>query len=44
MRKLFEEEDVDVVLSAEEFFLRFHKITKTVLAPKGVKRVEVAFR
>ena len=40
--KLFEEEDVDVVLSADKFFLRFHETTRKVLAPKGVKRVGVA--
>ena len=34
VRKLFEEEDVDVVLSADDFFLRFRKTTKMVLASK----------
>ena len=42
MRKLFKEEDVDVVLSADETFLRFHECTKKVLAPIGVKRIGVA--
>ena len=42
MRKLFEEEEIDVVLSADETFLRFYECTKQVLAPKGVKRVGVA--
>ena len=42
MCKLFEEEDVDVILSADENFPRFHETTKKVLAPKGVKRVGVA--
>ena len=41
MCKLFEEEDVDVILSADENFPRFHETTKKVLAPKGVKRVGV---
>ena len=40
--KLFEEEDVDVILSADETFLRFHECTKKVLTPIGVKRVGVA--
>ena len=35
-------EDVDVIVSAFETFLRFHKITNKVLTRKGVKRVEVA--
>ena len=43
MRKLFEEEEIDVVLSADETFLRFYECTKQVLAPKGVKRAGVAF-
>ena len=42
VRKLFEEEEIDVVLSADETFLRFYECTKQVLAPKGVKRVGVA--
>ena len=42
VRKLFKEEDVDVVLSADETFLRFHECTNKVLAPIGVKRVGVA--
>jgi len=42
VRKLFKEEDVDVVLSADETFLRFHECTKKVLAPIGVKRIGVA--
>ena len=42
VRKLFKEEDVDVILSADGTFLRFHKCTNKVLAPKGVKRVGVA--
>ena len=42
MRKLFEEEEIDVVLSADETFLRFYECTKQVLAPKGVKRVGIA--
>ena len=41
VRKLFKEEDVDVVLSADETFLRFHECTNKVLAPIGVKRVGV---
>ena len=35
-------EDVDVIVSAGETFLRFHGTTNKVLTPKGVKRVEVA--
>ena len=42
MRKLFKEEDVDVVLSADETFLRFHECTKKILAPIGIKYVGVA--
>ena len=42
MRKIFKEEEVDIVLSADETFLRFHECTKIVLAPTGVKRVGVA--
>ena len=42
MRNLSKEEDVDVVLSADKIFLRFHETTREVLAPKGVKRVGVA--
>ena len=42
MRKLFKEEDVDVVLLADETFLRFHECNKKVLVPIGLKRVGVA--
>ena len=42
-RKLFEEEDIDIVLSVDEIFLRFRETTKKVLAPKRVKRAGVAF-
>ena len=37
VRKLFKEEDDDVVLSADKNFVRFHECTKKVLAPIGVK-------
>ena len=42
VRKLFKEEDVDVVLSADETFLQFHECTNKVLAPIGIKLVGVA--
>ena len=42
MRKLFKEENVDVVLTADETFLRFRQCTKKGLAPIGVKRVGLA--
>ena len=42
VRKLFKEEDVDLVLSANDTFFRFHEYTKKVLTPIGVKRVGVA--
>ena len=42
MRKLFEEENVSVVLSPDKMFLRFNETTKAVLALKGLKRVGVA--
>ena len=41
VRKLFKEEDFDVVLLADENFKRFHECTKKVLAPIGVKLVGV---
>ena len=41
MRKLFIEEDVDVISSADDNFLPFHECTKNVLAPIGVKCVLV---
>ena len=40
--KLFKEEDVDLVLSANDTFFCFHECTKKVLTPIGVKRVRVA--
>ena len=42
MRKLLKEEDVDIILLANETFLRFHKCTKMDLVPIRVKRVGVA--
>ena len=42
VRKLFKEEDVDVVLSVDETFLRFHECTNKVLAPIVVNGVGVA--
>ena len=37
MYKLFKEEDVDVVLSADETLLHFYEYTKRFLVPIGVK-------
>ena len=42
VRKSFKEEEIDVVLSADETFLRFRETTKKIWAPKGVKDVGVA--
>ena len=43
VRTLFKEEDVDVVLTADETFLCVHECnTKKVSAPIGVKHVGVA--
>ena len=39
VRKTFRDADVDVVLAADEMFLRFNETGKSILAPKGVKRV-----
>ena len=43
LRKLFEEEDVYVILSADETFLRFYECTKKVLTPIGVNVLELHF-
>ena len=42
MCKLSEEEDVDVVLSADKTFLRFHETTSKMLDQKRVRHVGVA--
>ena len=39
VRERFMEEDVDVVLAADETFIRFHESYDTVLAPIGEKRI-----
>ena len=41
IRKLFLKEDIGVVLSADETFLRFRETSSKVLAPKGIRRVGV---
>ena len=42
IRKLFLKEDIGVVLSAAETFLRVRETSSKVLAPKGIRRVGVA--
>ena len=44
VRKRFEEENVSVVIAADETFLRFHESLSTVLAPEGAKRVGTAIK
>ena len=39
VRERFMEEDIDVVLAADETFIRFHESFDTVLAPIGEKRI-----
>jgi len=39
VRTVFKEANVDVVLAADEIFVRFHEGGSKVVAPKGVKRV-----
>ena len=43
-RNRFREEDVQVVIAADETFLRFHEASSTVVAPKGAKRVGAAMK
>ena len=43
-RNRFREEDVQVVIAADETFLRFHEASSTVVAPKGAKRVGTAMK
>ena len=44
VRNRFREEDVEVVIAADETFLRFHEASSTVVAPKSVKRVGTAIK
>ena len=44
IRKSFREKDVQVVIAADETFLRFHEASSTVVAPKGAKRVGAAMK
>ena len=44
VRKTFEDENVSVVIAADETFLRFHESSSTVLVPKGAKRVGTAIK
>ena len=44
IRKSFREKDVQVVIAADETFLRFHEASSTVVAPKGAKRVGTAMK
>ena len=44
IRSRFKEEDVQVVIAADETFLRFHEASSTVVAPKGSKRVGTAIK
>ena len=44
IRKKFAEENVSVVISADETFLRFHEASSKVLAPEGTKRVGTALK
>ena len=39
MKDRYVEEDVDIVLSADETFLKFHERSGTLLVPSGSKRV-----
>lgn len=41
-RQLFEGENVQVVLAADETFLKFHESDQNLIVPVGVKRVGVA--
>ena len=43
-RNRFMEEDVQVVIAADETFLRFHEASSTVVAPRGAKRVGTAIK
>ena len=44
VRNKFKNEDVSVVISADETFLRFHESSSQLLAPKGAKRVGTAIK
>jgi len=44
VRNKFKNEDVSVVVAADESFLRFHESSSELLAPKGVKRVGTAIK
>ena len=39
VRERFKKENVDVVVAADETFVRFHESKNTVIAPLGEKRV-----
>ena len=43
MRKSFKQEDVDVVLSADETFLRFHEYTKIFWLQQEENGLELHF-
>lgn len=43
-RNRIREEDVQVVIAADETFLRFHDASSTVVAPEGAKRVGTAMK
>ena len=42
IRETFREQKVDIVLAADETFIRFHEIKSKVIAPKGEKRIGTA--
>lgn len=44
VRDKFKKEDVDVVLGADETFIRFHEAADKVIAPTGVKRVGTSIK
>jgi len=39
VRNIFQEENVEVVLAADETFLKFHERSDTYIVPKGTKRI-----
>ena len=43
-RNRFRNEDVQVVIAADETFMRFHEAASTVVAPRGAKRVGTAIK
>ena len=44
VRTMFREHEVDVVLSSDETFVKFHESTDMVLVPKGTKKVGSALK